>query len=246
MATAAKIGYQTTLTWHSETVVELTRIGGVKLSATKVDSTTLGADTFYKEFIPGLLDPGDVEIEGLFRPDNAGQIALKNDMEARTAQAFIIAFPTALSTTTWAGTAYITAFEAGDATPEGLIPFRATMSIVGKPTLGVTASTGMATLTGKDSAVGDLTFLPVFNIDKFLYTVAVANTITFIRLTPTAVGHTITIHNGYDDSSQTVNSGAQSGDLALGLADTIALMTVTAQQSGKSPKIYRIYVAKAV
>jgi hypothetical protein len=35
----------------------------------------------------------------------------------------------------WTGTAYITGFEAGDATLEGIIPFRATMSITGKPTL---------------------------------------------------------------------------------------------------------------
>ena len=80
MATSAKIGSTTTLTWDGDPVAELTRIGPVNLTVTKLDSTTLGSSDYYKEFIPGLLDPGDVEIEGLFRPDDAGQIGLKTDM----------------------------------------------------------------------------------------------------------------------------------------------------------------------
>jgi len=245
MVTSAKIGSTTTLTWHADSPLELTRIGSVNLTATKVDSTTLGSADYYKEFIPGLLDPGDVEIEGLFRPDDAGTILLKTDMEARTSQTFTIAFPTALSTTTWTGTAYITAFSAGDATPEGIIPFSATMSIVGKPTLGVTASTGMATCTIVDDVAGVPVFVPVFAIGTFTYTIAVANTITWVKLTPTAAAHTITITNAFDSTSQTITTGNQSGELDLGAADTVTLLTVNVYESGKSAKNYYIYVARA-
>ena len=243
--TSGKIGSTTTLTWHGDSPLELTRIGSVNLTATKVDSTTLGTANYYKEFIPGLLDPGDVEIEGIFRPDDAGTILLKTDMEARTSQAFTIAFPTALSTTTWTGTAYITAFSAGDATPEGMIPFTATMSIVGKPTLGVTASTGMATCTVVDSAAGTPVFVPVFAIGVFTYSMTVAtNAITYIKLTPTAAAHTITITNAFDSSIQTITSGDQSAALTLGAADTVTLMTVKVVEALHSPKYYYIYVAR--
>ena len=246
MVTAGKIGHTATLTWNVTAVAELTRIGPVSISATKVDSTSLGSADYYKEIIPGLLDPGDVEIAGTFRPDDTnGQVALLTDMNARTSRAFIIAFPTALSTTTWTGTAYVTKFEAGDLTSEGLIPFTATLSIVGKPTLNVTASTGMATCTVADSAAGTPTFVPVFAIGVFTYSMTVTNAITWIKLTPTAAAHTITIHNGFDASDQVIASGAQSGQLTLGAADTVTLITVTVQQTGKSAKVYSIYVARS-
>lgn len=237
MTTEAKIGYGTTLTWHGETVVELTRIGAVKLSVTKVDSTTLSSPDFYKEFIPGLLDPGDVEIEGLFRPDDAGQTALKTDMEARTSHSFTIAFPTALSTTTWTGTAYITAFEAGDVTIEGMIPFTAMMSIVGKPTLGVTASAGLTTpwFAISESAV----IVPSPAGAVYNYVATVLTGITSVTVTPTAATGIITVQGN------TVASGNASSPITLGAAGSITEITIIVTETGKSPKTYTIWLTRA-
>ena len=135
MATAANIGYGTTFTWHAVVVGEVTRIGSVSLSTNKVDATTLASADYYKEYVPGMIDPGDIELEGWLDPDDAGQIALITDLNARTIQAWIIIFPVAISSARWAGNGHCIAFTAGDATPEGLVPFTATIAITGKPTL---------------------------------------------------------------------------------------------------------------
>jgi len=135
MATAADIGYGTTFTWHAQLIGELTRIGSVSLTVSKQDATTLVSANSYKEYLPGLIDPGDVELEGWLDPDDVGQTTLLTDMNARTEQAWIITFPASISSATWGGNGYCIAFSAGDATPEGLVPFTATVALSNKPTL---------------------------------------------------------------------------------------------------------------
>ena len=243
MVTSAKIGYGTTFKWGSDFVAELTRVGAVSLTASKQDATTLGSADSYRDMIPGLIDPGDLEIEGWFRPDDTAQAALVADMNSRTSRTFIIAFPTSLSTTTWTGTAYVTGFVAGDATPEGIIPFSATLSIVGKPTLGVTASTGMSALTGIEENVGaSLTFLPTFAIGTFNYTTSVNTASNWIQLTPTASGHTITITVLGVES--TVTSGNLSGELTIGGTGTVTEVTIKVVETDKSSKTYTLWVSR--
>ena len=135
MATSADIGYGTTFSWNAVVVGEITRIGSVSITVTKVDATVVTAPDAYKEIVPGLIDPGDVELEGWLDPDDAGQIALLADANSRILRAFLITFPASISSAVWSGNAYCLGFEAGEATPEGLVPFTATLSIDGKPTL---------------------------------------------------------------------------------------------------------------
>jgi len=134
-ATAADIGYGTTFTWHSQLIGELTRIGSVSLTTTKVDATTLDTPDSYKEYMPGLIDPGDLALEGWLDPDDAGQVLLLADMNARSEQAWVITFPAGISSATWGGNGYVVGFAAGDATPEGLVPFTATIALSDKPAL---------------------------------------------------------------------------------------------------------------
>ena len=245
MVTSAKIGYGTTFKWGANFVAELTRVGPVSLTASIQDATTLGSANSYKDILPGLIDPGGIDIEGWFRPDDTAQAALVTDMNARTSRTWIIAFPTSLSTTTWTADGYVTGFAAGDCTPEGIIPFTATISIIGKPTLGVTASTGMATCTIVDDIAGVPVLVPTFAIGTFIYATSVIAARAWVKLTPTAAGHTITITNGFDASDQTVTSGNQSGTLTLGVANTVTLLTVKVVESGKSPKYYYISVTRS-
>lgn len=135
MATTGNIGYGVTFTWHAIVVGEVTRIGSVSLTISKIDATTLATTDEYKEYLPGLIDPGDVEIEGWLDPDDAGQTALLTDLNARTEQDWIITFPTSISSAVWNGKGYCIGFTAGDATPEGMVPFTATISLSDKPTL---------------------------------------------------------------------------------------------------------------
>ncbi len=135
MATSADIGYGVTFTWHAQPIGELTRIGGVALTITKVDATIINATDATKEIKPGLIDPGDVELEGWCDPDDTGQALLFADLKARTKQAWLITFPASISSAVWGGNGYCLAFATGDITPEGLVPFTATISITELPTL---------------------------------------------------------------------------------------------------------------
>ncbi len=135
MVTAADIGYGTVFQWHGGTVGEVTNIGSVTLSVTKVPATTLASPDSYMEIVPGLIDPGDIPLQGWLDPDDTGQIALITDMNARTKRDWTITFPAGVSDAVWSGNGYCVGFIAGEATPEGLVPFTATMPITGKPTL---------------------------------------------------------------------------------------------------------------
>lgn len=135
MATAGNIGYGTTFTWHGTLVGELTRIGSMELTLGKVEASTLSSPDEYREYVAGMIDPGEIALEGWFDPDDAGQIKLLDDLNDRTKQTWLITFPAGVSGATFTGTGLCVAFGAGDATPEGMVPFTATIAITTKPTV---------------------------------------------------------------------------------------------------------------
>ncbi len=234
---AIAIGYGTTFKWDGDTVGELTRIGPVSITIAKQDSTNLGATNEFKTILPGLLDPGDVDLEGWFRPGDTGQAGMIADMLTRTVKEAIITFPTSISSSTWTMQAYVTAFTAGDATPEGIVPWTATISITGKPVLGVTASDGLTT--------------PWFSIDEsavispspagavYVYVATVLSGVASVKLTPTAAAGVITVQGNI------VATGVASSSITLGAANTVTLITVIVKESLKSAKTYLIYVKRA-
>ena len=240
MATSGVIGQTTTLTWNSATVVELTSIGGVKIDTNMVDTTTFGTANNFTEAYPGLLTAAPIAIAGIFRPDNAAQLALLTDQLARTSRTAVISFPTALSTTTWTATCYVNHFESSDMTTGEMITFTCELTVVGKPTLAVTASTGMSALTGIDST-GAITLLPTFAIGTYAYTTTANTAATWVKWTPTAASHTITITSSLG-ASEVVVSTNQSGAMTVTDA-AITTFTITVQESGKSAKVYTIYVS---
>lgn len=64
-----------------------------QMSADTQDVTTTDSTGAYREFIPGLLDGGEVSIEFTFKPDDAGQVQLKTDFEARACVNYEISLP---------------------------------------------------------------------------------------------------------------------------------------------------------
>jgi len=230
-----QIGYGTTFTWDGDPVGELTRIGPVNITIAKQDSTNLGATNEFKTVLPGLLDPGDVEIEGWFTPSDTGQAGMLADMLSRTVKAFIITFPTSISTSTWTGNAYVTAFSAGDATPEGIVPWSATISITGKPTLGVTAGDDLTGLVFTGDISGVIALTPVFAGATYVYTWngTAENTFT---VTPTCAAATTIEVNG-----SIVASGVASSSIDT-LPNDLVDVTVITKTTGKSWKTYTITV----
>lgn len=234
---AIAIGYGTTFSWDGDPVGELTRIGPVSITISKQDSTNLNPDDAFKTMLPGLLDPGNVDLEGWFRPGDTGQAGMLADMLSRTQKEFIITFPTSISSSTWTGNAYVIAFTAGDATPEGIVPWAATISITGKPILGVTASTGLTTpfFTISESAV----IVPDAAGAVYLYVATVLTGISSVTVTPTATAGVITVQGNV------VGTGEASSAITLGAAGSVTLITIVVKEALKSAKTYEIYLTRA-
>lgn len=240
MSTSAKLAFGTTLKKGATAIAELTSIGGPTISADTVEATSHDSADGYREFLQGLRNAGEISIEGNFIPGNAGQVALTTDLNDGSLDSYTITFPSAMATT-WTFSAIVTAFETSAPFDEKA-SFTATLKISGKATLNVTASTGMSALTGKDSASptpGDLTFVPTFAIGTFFYTCDVAAGITYVKLTPTATDHTITINGN------TVTSGNESGEIALGAAGTNTEITIIVKETNKVAKTYTVWVTRA-
>jgi len=164
-------------------------------------------------------------------------------MNSRTSRVFIIAFPTALSTTTWEVTAYCAGFVAGDATPEGIIPFSATISIVGKPNLNRELSAGMSGLTGtEEEAGGGITIIPAIAVGTYTYTTTVNTLSDWIQLTPIAAGQTIRIT--VLGVEHPVVSGDTTGNLYIGIAGTVTSVYIKVYEANKSARNYTLVVTR--
>lgn len=237
---AIAIGYGTTFTWDGDPVGELTRVGPVNITIAKQDSTNLGATNAFKTMLPGLLDPGDVELGGFFRPGDTGQAGMMADMLSRTVKAFIITFPTAISSSTWTGNAYVTSFTAGDATPEGIVPWAATISITGKPTLGVTAAADATDIVITGDIGGALAEIPTFAGATYIYSVDGSAQNDFVVTVMAAGADDITLNvDGGSDIALTSGVASASIDTASG---DIVTLVIRVQEDLKSTKTYTVRV----
>ena len=233
--------FGTTIAWNSQTVAGLTAINGVELSADMLDVTTHQSANFYKEFIPGLLDAGEVSLEGQFDyTDVNGQQAMLTDFNNRTSRTAVITFP-ASTGTTWTLTGYISKIKVGDAPIDGKIPFTASIKPTGKPTFAVATSAGLTTpfFTVSNSGV----IVPTAAQATLEYTINWLTGVTSFTITPTAAAGVITVTaNG---ASQVVASGNASSAIALGSAGSMINMTVVVQETAKAPKTYLMHCVRA-
>lgn len=235
-----QIGYGTTFKWDGDTVGEVTRIGPVDITIAKQDSTNLAPANAFKTILPGLLDPGDVEIEGWFKPGDTGQAGMLADMLSRTVKEFIITFPTSISSTTWTGQAYVTAFSAGDATPEGIIPWTSTISITGKPVLGVTAAGDATNIELVGDIVANMVEVPTFAGATYVYSVDGSADNDFTVEVTAASADDITLNvDGGADVALTTGVASSSIDTASG---DIVTLVIRVQEDLKSTKTYTVRV----
>lgn len=86
----------TTAMSTAQTVSDVTSIGGVNISAGKIDITTLQSTA--KESMIGLRDSGDVTLDMIFNSTDAGQIALRTDMASRAKRRLAIKLVDATTT----------------------------------------------------------------------------------------------------------------------------------------------------
>jgi predicted secreted protein len=118
------------------TVAEVTNIGGPKFALDTLDVTNHSSTSAWREFIAGLLDPGELSLDLSFVPTGATHSqtsGLLRDMKNRTKRNFQMVFPD-VGGTTWAFSGYVTGFEVG-APVDDKLSASVTIKITGAPTL---------------------------------------------------------------------------------------------------------------
>lgn len=118
------------------TIAELRDITGPGFSLDTFDVSNQSSPGAWKEFLPGLLDGGDITFDISFVPTNATHnysAGLLKDMTNRTRRNFKIVFPNA-GATTWTIPAYVTGFETGAPVNDALTA-SVTLRVAGQPTL---------------------------------------------------------------------------------------------------------------
>jgi hypothetical protein len=243
MPNEAKSAFGMSLSWGGNTIagIETITYSGITMNVASV--LPHDAASKFAKVVATVGDGGEIGITGdLYLTDTAGQMAAIADSKTGIEREAIITGPTD-APFTWTMNAVFTNFTP-EFNKEGVLGYSATLKASGEPVFAYTLSTGMSALSGIEENTGAaLTFNPAFAIGTFAYVVAVNTASTYIKLTPTAASHTITISNGSE--SQTVTSGAQSGEIDLGAAGTVTTVTVTVAESGNVAKTYTIYVSRA-
>lgn len=233
MTTAAKSAFGTLLSRNGHPVSELTRIGSPSITVETIDVTNHQSPDGYKEFIAGLMDAGEIPIEGNFiSGDTNGQIGIVNDLNGKVIQDYAITFPDA---TTWTFKALVTAFQIGEADVNGKLSFSATLKVSGKPALGISMAANLTALV-----VTTGTLVPTFDGDTKEYVVTIGTSETSVTITPTCAAADIIEVNG-----NVVASGNASSAIILGDAGSVTKATVVTKQTGKADNVYTLYLTRA-
>jgi len=235
--TQANSAFGTSITIDSTAIAELTNIGGVDISMDTIDVTNHDSPDAFREKIAGLIDAGQIPIEGNFYPGDTGQMALLAKLLARTVGVFVITFPASIGAA-WTFNALVVGFKAADAPIDGQLPFSANLEITGKPTLAVTASTGLTTPFFTVSGAGTL-IVPTASGSVYDYVVNIATAITSVTITPTAAAGVITVN------SNIVATGVASSAITLGAAGSITEAVIVVQETGKTAKTYNLQLVRA-
>ena len=113
------------------TIANTTSIEGPGIERENIDVTAHDTANNYMEFVPGLVDPGEVEIEVNYDP--ALHDALVADFDDNVPRNWQLVFPDPAATT-WSFSAFITAFSP-EAPVDDKLAASMTFKVTGKPVL---------------------------------------------------------------------------------------------------------------
>lgn len=233
----ARMGHGCTIAKGVTTIGVLTSIKAPEKTQDTVETTTLDTANYYKTFINGLIDGGEVSIAGYYDIGDAGQVALNTALEARTIEAYTITFPSTIGAS-FTFDAIVTKVTPGEANMADAVAFEATLKVTGRPVLGTVASGGLTalTLTGTGG-----TLVPTFSaaLRSYIFSGVTATSVT---VTPTAANHTIKL---YIDEvyTQDITSGQASSAISLTL-NVPKRLTLVVYETGKTAITYNIIVNK--
>lgn len=126
-------GYGGTIKFGTtNTISELTTITPPNFSADTIDSSTHDMSNIFRTFEKGLVDAGDIGLEGFYKQSD--YLLIYNLLATRTLQSVTIIMPTTPSRTVFYCNGHVTALETDDPI-EDLIPVTYTVKVSGKPVI---------------------------------------------------------------------------------------------------------------
>jgi Lambda phage tail tube protein, TTP len=129
----ADFGYGGTVKFGTtNTISELTTITPPNFSADTVDSSTHDMTTIFRTFIKGLVDAGEIALEGFYK--QADYLLVYDLVATRTLQSVTIIMPTTPSRTVFYSNCHVTGLETDDPIDD-LIPVTYTLKVSGKPVI---------------------------------------------------------------------------------------------------------------
>lgn len=224
-----------TISWNGSTVAEVKKIGEPKKTVDMKDVTPINETNGYSQSLPTLKKGEEFTLEGNFYPSDAAQVAMEADFESQMEREYIITSTNPVWTLT--GNGYISAFGLTGLETSGVQGFTASIHPTSKPTLAVTASTGLTTpfFSISESAV----IVPAAAQATYTYVATVLTGIASVTITPTASAGVIKVNGS------TVTTGQASSAITLGAAGSVTAATITVTETGKTTKTYTIYITRA-
>ena len=130
-------------TW--DYIGDLTNISGPSLTVDTIDVTAHDSADSFREYAAGVIDGGDLTLEGNFI-DAAGGVEITDLIDTRDIVSHIVKFPTTGTSTevnyeSWLFTGAVVNFET-QAPHDGKIGFNASVKLSGKPFLTSTYTSG--------------------------------------------------------------------------------------------------------
>jgi hypothetical protein len=233
-------GLGSTLQVGATNIGTLTKLGSPQLKRDAIDITTLSAVNGYKDFLPGLADPGTISVEGYFDSADSGQNLLKSKFDSGAVDTYTMTFPTLVGAS-WTATCFIKELQLGDeADTTKPLGFKATLQIKGQPNIGTSATSGLSglTLTGTSGSLS-----PTFANGTYSYAYTFT-TSTSITVTPTA--GTQQQYSIYVDNvlQGTYNTGSVSPAIAYATAGTTHMIDIIISSAGYSPVTYSVVAVR--
>jgi hypothetical protein len=183
----------------------------------------------------GVIEGGTFDIEGNFvSTDTNGQIGMVTDHYSRTARAVTVNLPTAA----FSFTGTVQQFQIM-APVNGVLAFKATVKVSGKPTVYTTMADGLTTpfFALRDNGANAVTPSPAAAGTVYEFSATLDAADTAIAIQPTAAAGTIYVNGTL------TTSGNFTSDIAVA-AGTTKLLVVETRESSKASKIYRIFVTR--
>jgi predicted secreted protein len=114
----------------STTVTEVTNISFPGISSDTLDTTTHNTTDYFRTFVKGLSDGGEIAVEGNMNYTDYN--TLYTAATSQSAQTATIVVPTSPSSSRWQASVFVTGLEGGSP-HDDLIDFSSTLKVSGKP-----------------------------------------------------------------------------------------------------------------